>query len=158
MKFKHFLLVWVLFFSTSLLWSNDDIRRNIVDTAKKYVGIPYLYGSESPRGFDCSGFVRFVYRTAAEIELPRSAKSIWANGQMVRVAAGRPGDILVFDTVGRGNASHVAILLDNETMIHAVSEGPYTGVVITSLRDKYFSSRLMGMRSYILSPVALKNE
>jgi hypothetical protein len=119
-----------------------------MDTARQYVGVPYIYGAASPAGFDCSGFVNYVYTAAAGIPLPRTSKNIWTSGEAVRIAAAQPGDIIVFDTVG-GAPSHVAILLDDETMIHAVSQGPRTGVIISSIRDRYFAPRIMGLRSFL---------
>ncbi|MDR0389060.1 MAG: C40 family peptidase [Spirochaetaceae bacterium] len=124
----------------------DPLRQKIIDAAKEYVGVPYVYGAASPEGFDCSGFVGYVYNAAAGIALPRTSKNIWTSGQAVQNA--QPGDIIVFDTVG-GAPSHVAILLDDETMIHAVSQGPRTGVIISPVQDRYFAPRVMGTRSFI---------
>jgi hypothetical protein len=125
----------------------DPVRQKIIDTARQYVGVPYVYGAASPSGFDCSGFVGYVYGSAG-ISLPRTSRGIWTSGQAVRIAAAQPGDIIVFDTTG-GAPSHVAILLDNETMIHAVSSGPRTGVIVSPMGDRYFAPRIMGMRSFI---------
>jgi hypothetical protein len=91
-----------------------------------------------------------VYRNAAAISLPRTARSIWTDGRAIQDA--QPGDIIVFDTVG-GAASHVAILLDDNTIIHAVSQGPRTGVIISPVTDRYFSPRVMGMRTFISQAV-----
>ncbi len=125
------------------------LRSAIVTTAKKYVGVPYVYGASSPAAFDCSGFVGYVYREAATIPLPRSSRQIWTMGIPIPLAKAQPGDILVFDTAG-GFPSHVALLIDKNQMIHAVSQGPRTGVMISSLNDSYFGPRLIGVRSFIL--------
>ncbi|QQO10189.1 C40 family peptidase [Breznakiella homolactica] len=148
-KYRKISLYAVLFLGVSFSAAADNtVRQAIIETAKQYLGVPYVYGAESPEAFDCSGFVRYVYRTAANITVPRTSKTIWSGGQSVRVAAAQPGDIIVFDTVG-GAASHVAIILDNETMIHAVSSGPKTGVIISPLQDRYFAPKVMGVRSFI---------
>ncbi len=127
----------------------SDLRKAIAETAKGYLGVPYVYGAEAPpRAFDCSGFVRRVYADAAGIVLPRSSKQIWLAGKPGNLAAAKPGDVLVFDTVG-GAPSHVAILLDKGSIIHAVSEGPKTGVIISSLQDRYFAPRIMGARVFV---------
>lgn len=129
-----------------------DIRDKITETAQRYLGVPYIYGASSPNGFDCSGFVFYVYREAAGIPLPRSSKLIWQKGTPIPLSKAQPGDILVFDTAG-GTPSHVALLLDANRIIHAVSQGPRTGVLISSLNDPYFSPRLIGARSFLpLSP------
>jgi len=107
-----------------------------------------MYGAASPSAFDCSGFVGYVYREAANIRIPRSSRQIWVTGQPVPLAKAQPGDILVFDTSG-GFPSHVALLLDNNRMIHAVSQGPRTGVLISSLTDSYFGPRLIGVRRFL---------
>ncbi|MDL2229514.1 C40 family peptidase [Treponema sp. OttesenSCG-928-L16] len=142
--------IMMMFAVNVFLLPGDEIRRSILDAALQYQGVPYVYGAESPAGFDCSGFVRYVYRTAAGIDVPRTSKNIWALGLPLRVAAAQPGDILVFDTVG-GVASHVAILLEDQRMIHAVSDGPSTGVIISPLQDRYFAPRIIGARTFIMA-------
>ena len=131
--------------------ADDMVRQSIIETAKLYQGVSYRYGSESPKAFDCSGFVRYVYRTAAGINLPRSSRSIWDQGRLIEIASARPGDIVVF-AGRRGSAvDHVAILLDDRSIIHAVSQGPKTGVIISPLTDRYFGPRILGVKTFILS-------
>uniref|UniRef100_A0A7C3IJT3 NlpC/P60 family protein n=1 Tax=Gracilinema caldarium TaxID=215591 RepID=A0A7C3IJT3_9SPIR len=143
-------LILLTFFSISAIFPNDtaDIRSVIVTTAKRYVGVPYMYGAASPSAFDCSGFIGYVYREAADIRVPRSSRQIWLIGLPIPLAKAQPGDILVFDTSG-GFPSHVALLIDKSQMIHAVSQGPRTGVMISPLNDSYFGPRLIGVRSFI---------
>jgi hypothetical protein len=114
-----------------------------------------MYGASSPAAFDCSGFVGYVYREAANIQLPRSSRQIWVIGFPVQLAKAQPGDILVFDTSG-GFPSHVALLINKNQMIHAVSQGPRTGVMISSLNDSYFGPRLIGVRSFLSESTAAK--
>jgi len=134
--------------------SETELRKILTETAKGYLGVPYVYGAEAPpRAFDCSGFVRRVYADAAGIALPRSSKQMWLAGKPGNLATAKPGDVLVFDTVG-GAPSHVAILLDKGSIIHAVSEGPKTGVIISSLQDRYFAPRIMGARVFVPAAAA----
>lgn len=128
-----------------------EIRKRILETASRYRGVPYMYGAESPSAFDCSGFVRFVYREAAGIELPRSSRGIFAAGVPVDPKRIRPGDVLVYDTVG-GYPSHVAIYLGEGSVIHAVSQGPRTGVIVSPPSDPYFPPRLIAALSFLGSP------
>lgn len=107
-----------------------------------------MYGAESPAAFDCSGFVRYVYRQAAGIVLPRSSRGIYAAGSPVDPRKALPGDVLVYDTVG-GSPSHVAIYLGEGSVIHAVSQGPRTGVIVSPPSDSYFPPRLIGVRSFL---------
>jgi len=129
--------------------NSGNVRKDIIETAKTYLGVPYVYGAESPKAFDCSGFVRYVYNQAASIVLPRTSKSQWAAGLPTTLAKAKPGDVLVFDTVG-GAPSHVAILIDGKSFINAISEGPKTGVVISQLCS-YWSPLLMGARVYVVA-------
>ena len=125
------------------------VRARIIETAKTYLGVPYVYGAESPRAFDCSGFVRYVYRQAAAIDLPRSSKSQWTAGVPTTLQRAKPGDVVVFDTVG-GAPSHVGILIDGKSFINALSTGPRTGVQISQL-GAYWSPLFMGVRVYVVA-------
>jgi len=127
------------------------LRRRITETAQKYLGVPYKYAGISPEGFDCSGFVHFVYREAAGMEVSRSTVGIWNSGKKIALAQVRPGDVLVFTTV-RAGASHTGIVLENSsrgvTFIHAASQGAQTGVIISNMSESYYKTRFMGARSY----------
>lgn len=133
--------------------SEDEARRRLVDAAFKYRGVPYVYGAESPRAFDCSGFVRYVYREALGLELPRSARSFWSSGSPIDWRKARAGDVLVYDTVG-GAPSHVALVVGDGTVIHAVSAGTKTGVIVSPMSDRYWAPRLLGARSFIATSTA----
>jgi cell wall-associated NlpC family hydrolase len=135
------------------LWASpaeSEARKAIVETAQSFEGVPYVYGAESPQAFDCSGFVQYVYAHAADIDIPRNSKGQWAAGTPIDKTAVKPGDIFVFDTVGGGGPSHVAIYLGGDSMIHAVSEGPRTGVLVSSTSDRYFGPRMIGARYFIV--------
>ncbi len=131
--------------------SESEKRQAIVEAAQSFVGVPYVYGAESPRAFDCSGFVQYVYAHAADLAIPRNSKEQWAAGTPIDKSAVKPGDIFVFDTAGGGGPSHVAIFLGHDEMIHAVSEGPKTGVIVSPVADRYFGPRMIGARYFIVS-------
>jgi len=128
-----------------------EARRKITDMAQSFLGVPYVYGAESPEAFDCSGFVQYVYAHAAEIDIPRNSKAQWAAGMPVGKDEVKPGDVFVFDTVGGGSPSHVAIFLGEDKMVHAVSEGPRTGVIVSPTSDRYFGPKMIGARYFIVS-------
>jgi len=130
--------------------SESEQRKRIVETAQSFKGVPYVYGAESPEAFDCSGFVQYVYSRAAGIALPRNSKGQWAEGKSIEKGQAKPGDLFLFDTVGSGGPSHVAIYLGDNSIIHAVSEGPKTGVIVSSVDDRYFAPRYIGARYFIL--------
>lgn len=151
MKLLAFIVLLSLPFSAVHGQSDDDVaRKRILEVAFKYRGVPYVYGSESPRAFDCSGFVRYVYREAYGVELPRSARGFYSAGTSIDAKAAKPGDVYVYDTVG-GAPSHVAIFVGDGTVIHAVSDGPRTGVIVSPLTDKYWAPRLIAARRFVVS-------
>lgn len=122
-------------------------RQNIIATAKRYLGTKYLYGGNSPRGFDCSGFVEFIYRKN-NIELPRVCENQKKQAENKRIAKLKPGDLVFF---GKWKVKHVGIVLlasaDELVIIHASNS---KGVAITNVYDSsYWKKRLKGGGSYI---------
>jgi cell wall-associated NlpC family hydrolase len=116
--------------------------RRIVQSAMSYVGVPYRYGGNTPRGFDCSGFTKFVYGQAG-INLPRMADAQFMTGEPVKHPNLQTGDLVFFTTYAPG-ASHVGIYLDNGLFISATSSG---GIRVTSLHDTYYwGQRYIGAR------------
>ncbi|EPY2272149.1 NlpC/P60 family protein [Clostridium sporogenes] len=93
---------------------------DVVGYAMQFQGVPYVWGGTSPSGFDCSGFVQYVYRNAAGIELPRDTYGQIGAGPRVSQDQLQPGD-LVFPHTG-----HVGIYIGGGQMIHA----PQTGDVV----------------------------
>jgi cell wall-associated NlpC family hydrolase len=109
----------------------------VVSYAKRFLGAPYLYGGSSPRGFDCSGFVRFVYAHFG-VTLPHSSYAQFSDGSRVRPGSLRPGDLVFFDALG-----HVGIYIGNGRFIHAPHSG--TRVRIETFAG-WYSSRFSGAR------------
>jgi hypothetical protein len=139
--------------------AEGEIRSRIVTQAKELLGVPYVYGAESPpEALDCSGLVQYVYRRAADLELPRNSRQQAEAGKVIDgkgldESNAKPGDLFVFDTVGSGGVSHVAIYLGGDEFIHALSEGPKTGGGITPTSDASFAKKYLGARYYIVSAV-----
>jgi len=115
--------------------------RRIVQTAMNYIGTPYSYGGNTPYGFDCSGFTKFVFRHAG-IDLPRMADGQFMIGTRVPASNLQIGDLVFFTTYASG-ASHVGIYLGDGRFISATSS---RGVRITSLSDSYWGPRYIGAR------------
>jgi cell wall-associated NlpC family hydrolase len=89
-----------------------------VAIARRFIGVPYRYGGFSPgTGFDCSGFVRFVYGKLG-IALPHNAAAQFGLGRVVPRSALRPGDLVFFSGLG-----HVGIYVGNGRFIHAPETG-----------------------------------
>ncbi|HVF97466.1 MAG TPA: C40 family peptidase, partial [Flavisolibacter sp.] len=113
----------------------------IVDFAKTFIGVPYLYGSTDPsKGFDCSGFITYVFNHF-KIAVPRSSIDFTAVGKEVSAAEARPADLILFtgtDSTERF-VGHMGIVVSNtDTLrfIHSTS-GKMHGVTITPLNDYY---------------------
>ncbi len=96
---------------------DNAVLRRIASTALQYLGVPYVYGGSSPSGFDCSGFVKYVFEQAG-ISLPRVADDQYAVGVPVSFENLRTGD-LVFFVDDSGELSHVGIYLKDGEFIHA---------------------------------------
>lgn len=101
--------------------SDDSAIGKVLNYAKKFVGVRYVYGGKSPSGFDCSGFVGYVYKNFG-IKLNSSSSSMYSNGTKVSKSELRAGDILFFDASSRGKSGsidHVGIYLGSNKFIHA---------------------------------------
>ena len=113
----------------------------IIETAKKYMGVPYVWGGMTPSGFDCSGFVQYVFMENG-ISIPRTTAQQINIGSSVSKSSLKPGDLVFFNTSGSG-VSHVGIYVGDNQFIHCSSS---KGVVITSLSNSYWSARYLGAR------------
>jgi cell wall-associated NlpC family hydrolase len=123
----------------------------VLATAKQYVGTRYRYGGESPKsGFDCSGFVQYVFGRHG-IDLPRTSRLQASAGQSVALAIQslRPGDLLLFASTGAG-VNHVAIYIGDNRIVH--SSAGAGGVVyddLTTPRGKWYLKRHVASRRVI---------
>ena len=115
--------------------------RGVLAVAQRFLGVPYVWGGEDPSGFDCSGYVQYVFRMHG-VQLPRTADVQFQAGRVVPRGQEQPGDLVFFETYAPG-ASHVGIYLGHGTFIHASSVG---FVRISSLSEDYFQSRYLGAR------------
>ncbi|EMQ97798.1 C40 family peptidase [Paeniglutamicibacter gangotriensis] len=105
--------------------ANTGNLSGIAATAAKYVGAPYVWGGSSPSGWDCSGFVKYVYAQHG-INIARGTSAIRGSGQFVRTSSPKPGD-LVFQNGG----GHVGIYLGGGKMIGA--QNPSVGTILHSV-------------------------
>jgi len=113
--------------------SSSDLAQEIIATAKQYIGVPYVYGGSTPKGFDCSGYVKYVFNLHG-MTLPRSSKQQWSVGTSVAKANLKPGDLVFFQTSGNG-VSHSGIYIGDGQFIHASSS---RGVMISALNTSYW--------------------
>jgi peptidoglycan DL-endopeptidase CwlO len=112
----------------------------VVGIAMQYLGVPYVWGGASPSGFDCSGFVMYVFARAG-ISLPHNAAAQYGYGSPVSRSELAPGDLVFFDGLG-----HVGIYIGGNQFIHA----PHTGTVVqvTSMSG-WYASTYVGARRII---------
>lgn len=112
--------------------------------ARSLIGIPYKYGGNSPEtGFDCSGFVGYVFSRSLGINLPHNTNEINRFGQAVEVDELRPGDLVFYNTLQRA-FSHVGIYLGENRFVHAPSSGG--NVRVDNMRELYWVHRFNGAR------------
>ncbi|MGY0691727.1 C40 family peptidase [Virgibacillus sp. FSP13] len=111
----------------------------IAQVATQYIGTPYVWGGESPDGFDCSGFIQYVFQTQG-ITTPRTVGDMWNFSQSV----GNPsiGDLVFFETYKPG-PSHMGIYLGDGEFIHA---GESRGVEISKMNNSYWESKYIGAK------------
>jgi cell wall-associated NlpC family hydrolase len=115
---------------------------SISSTALSLRGAPYRNGGADPAGFDCSGFVKYVFEQNG-VPVPRDTRSQFGLGQQVEPAALEPGDLVFFTTTAPG-ASHVGISVGGDQFVHAPSSN---GVVrVENLSAPYWASRFVGAR------------
>ena len=128
---------------SALTGYGDDIQQ-IIDRARDLIGIRYHRSGDKPQtGFDCSGFVAYVYREGLGLILPHRSREISKTGTPVAKDELEPGDLVFFNTMRRA-FSHVGIYLGDHKFIHA----PRTGetVRIDNLQQHYWAKRYNGAR------------
>jgi len=115
-----------------------------VNLAYDYLGVPYVWGGTSPKGFDCSGYTQYIYKQLG-ITLNRTAAQQLKNGYSVTNL--QTGDLVFFTNTYSTSAaaSHVGIYIGNNQFIHAANGG----VKITSLDHEYYAPRYIGARRVV---------
>ena len=127
--------------------SEKYVREEIVNTAERFLGIPYQWGGTSPEtGFDCSGLTAAVYELNG-LKLPRSSRQQWSAGNPVDRHGMSKGDLVFFATAGGRKVSHVGIYVDEGKFIHAPRKGKT--IRFGSLSNGYFKRRYLGARTYL---------
>lgn len=117
---------------------------DLVDQAMTLLGVPYQRGGQSSEsGFDCSGFVRYVYEQSFGRLLPRRADEQAKQTEKIDRSELQPGDLVFFNTMRR-TFSHVGVYIGDGKFIHAPSVGK--NVRVDDMRDAYWKKRFTGAR------------
>jgi hypothetical protein len=124
-----------------------DARQRVVETSKKYEGVPYRYGGMTVKGLDCSGFLCLVFKDALNVSLPRSASGLYSWAEKTALEKAQAGDFLFFKTDKSGSVTHVGLYLGDRRFIHSASSGSRTGVIYSSLDEKYWANAYVGAGS-----------
>jgi peptidoglycan DL-endopeptidase CwlO len=125
--------------------ATSPLANLVVRNALAYLGTPYVWGGASPRtGFDCSGYVWYVYASAG-VGIPRTADAQFAAGQTI-AGDPAPGDLVFFQTYDYG-PSHVGIYLGNGWFVQEIAPN----VHLSNFNSPYFRSRYIGARRFIFT-------
>jgi cell wall-associated NlpC family hydrolase len=112
----------------------------LLKTARSYIGVPYQFGGATPKAFDCSGYLQYVFAKNG-INIPRTADEQYKLGLRTKSSQQLvPGDLVFFTTYEAG-ASHCGIYLGEDKFIHASSS---RGVRVDTLKDDYWAPRYLG--------------
>ena len=128
--------------SASISEKVSDKVQEVLLNALNLTGIPYKYGGKTPEtGFDCSGFVQYVFKQALNLTLPYNARAMSQIGTQVSQAQLKPGDLVFFNTL-KTKFSHVGIYIGNHRFIHSPSTGKEVKVV--NMQEAYWANRYNG--------------
>jgi len=119
-----------------------ELAASIIEMGKKYIGVPYKWAGSTPKGFDCSGFVMYVFG-AHGITLPHNSRSMYSHGTSVSKKNLQPGDLVFFYGSNKNVINHVGIYIGNGEFIHASSS---KGITITGLESSYYVNHYYGAK------------
>ena len=143
-----------VFSSNSKPYALPVLADSILERGMSLIGTRYRFGGTSEKsGFDCSGFIGYLFREEAGLKLPRSTREM-INVDAPQIARNKlkPGDLLFFSTNGRGRVSHAGIYLGDNQFIHSSSRRS-GGVRIDSLGDRYWSKTFIeAKRALAMAP------
>jgi cell wall-associated NlpC family hydrolase len=116
----------------------------IITTSRKYLGVPYKFGGITPKGFDCSGYLQYIFNENG-MQIPRTADEQYKIGTSITQTQLQSGDLVFFTTYEKG-ASHCGLYLGDGKFIHASSS---KGIHIDELNNSYWKPRYIGAKRII---------
>lgn len=124
-----------------------ELRSALRSRAIKYLGTPYVWGGQTPNGFDCSGYTQYVF-AKNNLSIHRTVINQLGDGIVIKKEDLQVGDLIIFsNTTSRGFASHVGMYIGDGKMIHSGNGG----VAISSLDTPYWNKYYQGARRIILT-------
>lgn len=111
----------------------EKIEDVLISNAKTHLGVPYVWGGKTHKGFDCSGFSQTVFKETG-IDIPRTAEEQFKMGTAVNKEELQKGDLIFFETIRKG-PSHLGIYIGDKKFIHSSSS---KGVNISSINDPFY--------------------
>ena len=125
--------------------SFTPIQKDVIETARALLGTPYRFGGTTPKGFDCSGFVGYVFQRAAHLSLPRETHEMVLAGKPVSVTELEPADLVYFK-IEHQKPLHVGIYIGDGKFIHAPSTRGRVNV--QHLDRDFWKDRYLGARRF----------
>lgn len=128
----------------------STVRKKIITDAKEHLGLRYVWGGTSPRGFDCSGFTSFVLAQNG-VEVARSSRYQARQGNQIDLNSSKTGDLVFFSKYGKGGrVTHVAMVVDNNTEGVFVIHATRSGIVVDNLTtNKYWKPKFLYAKDVI---------
>ena len=125
--------------------TSNQIEEKLNAHFRTWEGVPYIYGGNSIKGIDCSGFIQITYKQLFNLNLPRTSSKQYYVGKTIEKSQLQAGDLIFFKTSRRGY--HVGIYLNNNIFIHASSS---KGVTKSKLSNPYWRSHYVKSKRVLL--------